>query len=105
MLMRSSTTVLMVEASWKVHVTVGELSLTEVGVCQVGGVMVELNMASWNTSTTNSRSKLVMVTSVLVQLTISWMISAVHLTCQVKFLLSLFGSIQPPLDPRPKASV
>ena len=56
MLRRSATTGFMVEASRKVHVSVGVLSLPDVGVRHAGEVPMELKTASWSTSITNSRS-------------------------------------------------
>ena len=80
---RLTTTGLMVAASWKVHTTVGVLSLPEVGVFQAGEALMELKTASWRTSAANSRSKLVMVPSGLVKMTSSWVILDGHLTRQV----------------------
>ena len=68
MLRRSATTVMMVEASQKFHATVWVLFLPKVGVRQTGEALMELNTASWRTSTANSGSKLVMAPSGLVNL-------------------------------------
>ena len=47
---------LMVEASHKVHTTVGMLSLPDVGVRHAGEAIMEMKTASWRTSAANSRS-------------------------------------------------
>ena len=91
----------MVEASWKVHVTVGLLSLTDAGVRHSREALMDLKNASWRTSATNYRSELVMVTPILVKLTSYWMILAGHFTLQMMLVPSLFGLIQTPLAPFP----
>ena len=69
MLIILATMRFMVEASRKVHATVGLLSLPEVGVHHAGKALMDLKTASWRTSTANYRSKLVMVPTRLVNLT------------------------------------
>ena len=95
-LRRSATTGLMVEASRKVHVTIGLLFLPDVGVRYSGEALIELKTASWRTSTANSRSELVMVPSVFVKLTSFWTMSAGHFTLQAKLMPCSFGLIKTP---------
>ena len=83
MLRRSAKTELVVEASRKVHTTIGLLSLPEVGVCQAVEALMDLKMASWRNSAANSRFNLVMVPSGLVNLTNFRVMSTDHLTRQV----------------------
>ena len=80
---RLDTTGLMVDASRKVHANIGVLSFTKVDVYQAGEALTEMKTASWKTSAANLRSKLVMVPSGLVKLTISWVMLSGHVTRQV----------------------
>ena len=83
MLRRLDTTGSMVEASRKVHTTMGVFLLPELGVHQAGEALMELKTASWSTSAANSRSGLVMAPLGLVKLTRSWVMLAGHLMQQV----------------------
>ena len=88
MLRSSAMTELMLEASWKVHATVGVLLIPDGGVSQAGEALMDLKTASWRTSATNSRSELVMVPPVLVNLTSCLTILAGHFTRQAKLMPS-----------------
>ena len=71
---------LMVDASQNIHTNFGVLLLPDIGVHHSGEELTELKTASWSTSAANSRSKLVMVTPGLVNLTRYRMMSAGRFT-------------------------
>ena len=104
-LRRSATTELVVEASQKVHKTVGVLSLPVVGVLHVREALMDIKTASWRTSAVNYRSELVMVPPVLMKLTSCQTMLAGHFTHQAKLVPSSFGSIKTTQVPCPEASV
>ena len=66
---RLTTTSLMVDASLKVHATVGMLSLPDDCDRQVGLVQIRGNVASWMTRAVSSRSEFVVHPFGLSQLT------------------------------------
>ena len=61
MLRMSAMAGLVVEASWKVHITIGVLSFPDVVVYHAGEALMYLKYSSWRISAANSRFKLVMV--------------------------------------------
>ena len=101
---RSATTGLMVDASLKVHATVGVLSLYEDGTRQDGSVQIRGDVASCMTRAVSSRSEFVIHPFELSRLTRSATTSREHSTRQTKCSLLELGSSHTPPAPSPETS-